>query len=258
MAVKLRLMCLKTFSEVLTNPANKNKFGFYPRVPMKIKEVTPKGLAEKAGLQKGDAIVMVNDKPTIFAHDFATEIRSHKNALVRLTILRTTAENEKDTLIEQIQLDSTSAIGVLLSNEADMLTVSRTKYSFFESLPAGVVKGVDFLSSQIKAFGQMFKGKMKAKDNLGSVVSMAKLFDSGWDWERFWTITAMLSIILAFFNILPIPALDGGYVLFLIWEIITGKKPSDRFMEIVTTVGFFILITLMIFALGLDINRLFK
>jgi regulator of sigma E protease len=248
----------ENFSEVLTNPANKNKFGFYPRVPMKIKEVTPKGLAEKAGLQKGDAIVMVNDKPTIFAHDFATEIRSHKNALVRLTILRTTAENEKDTLIEQIQLDSTSAIGVLLSNDADMLTVSRTKYSFFESLPAGVVKGVDFLSSQIKAFGQMFKGKMKAKDNLGSVVSMAKLFDSGWDWERFWTITAMLSIILAFFNILPIPALDGGYVLFLIWEIITGKKPSDRFMEIVTTVGFFILITLMIFALGLDINRLFK
>jgi regulator of sigma E protease len=246
------------FGEVLTKPENKNKAGYYPRVPMKIKEVTPKGLAEKSGLKDGDAIIMVNDKPTVFAHDFATEIRKHKNALVRLTILRPTPDKNVDTIIEQIQLDSSSTIGVMLTPESELLNVSKTKYSFFEALPAGVVKGVDFLTSQIKAFGQMFKGKMKAKDNLGSVVSMAKLFDSGWNWERFWTITAMLSIILAFFNILPIPALDGGYVLFLFWEIITGKKPSDRFMEIVTTAGFLILIALMIFALGLDINRLFK
>ena len=248
----------ENFVNILTAPENKNKSGFYPRIPMKIKEVTPNGLAQKAGLLKDDAIIMVNDKPTLFAHDFATEIRSHKNDLVRLTIVRSASENDKDTIIEQIQLDSTSTIGVQLASELDMLPISRNKYSFFQSLPAGVAKGVDFLSSQIKAFGQMFKGKMKAKDNLGSVVSMAKLFDSEWNWERFWTITAMLSIILAFFNILPIPALDGGYVLFLLWEIITGKKPTDRFMEIVTTAGFFILITLMIFALGLDINRLFK
>ncbi len=248
----------ENFNTVLANPANKDKLGYYPRVPMKINDVVKKSIADKAGLQKGDAIVMVNDKPTVFAHDFATELRKHKDALVRLTILRPTAENKLDTIIEQIQMDSTAKIGMQLASEAELLTVSKVKYSFFESLPAGVVKGVDFLSSQIKAFGQMFKGKMKAKDNLGSVVSMAKLFDSTWNWERFWTITAMLSIILAFFNILPIPALDGGYVLFLLWEIITGKKPSDRFMEIVTTAGFFLLIALMIFALGLDINRLFK
>ena len=246
------------FNEVLADPKNKSLPGFYPRFPMKVKEVTKNGLAEKSGIKEGDAIVMVNDKPTIFAHDFATEIRKHKNALVRLTILRPVPERAVDTIIEQIQLDSSSAIGILLAPESELLPVSRTKYSFFESLPAGVVKGVDFLGSQIKAFGQMFNGKMKVKDNLGSVFSMAKLFDSGWNWERFWTITAMLSIILAFFNILPIPALDGGYVLFLFWEIITGKKPSDRFMEIVTTAGFLLLITLMIFALGLDINRLFK
>jgi regulator of sigma E protease len=248
----------ENFNTVLANPANKDKLGYYPRVPMKINDVVKKSIADKAGLQKGDAIVMVNDKPTVFAHDFATELRKNKDALVRLTILRPTAENKLDTIIEQIQMDSTAKIGMQLASEAELLTVSKVKYSFFESLPAGVVKGVDFLSSQIKAFGQMFKGKMKAKDNLGSVVSMAKLFDSTWNWERFWTITAMLSIILAFFNILPIPALDGGYVLFLLWEIITGKKPSDRFMEIVTTAGFFLLIALMIFALGLDINRLFK
>ena len=104
----------------------------------------------------------------------------------------------------------------------------------------------------------MFVGKIKATDSLGSVLSIANMFSPDWDWETFWRITAMLSILLGFFNLLPIPALDGGYVMFLIWEVITGRKPNDKFMEYATIVGFFILIILMIFALGLDVSKWFK
>jgi regulator of sigma E protease len=109
----------------------------------------------------------------------------------------------------------------------------------------------------MQAFKMMFRGDISVKDNLGSVISIGKLFDPSWDWRIFWTVTASLSIILAFMNLLPIPALDGGYVLFLIWEVITGRKVSDQFMERAVTVGFFLLIGLMIFALGLDVWRLF-
>lgn len=241
------------FGAILTNPANKDKSVYYPRIPQKINEVSPGSVADKAGIKKDDIITKVNLVSTIYANDFATEIRKHKSELINITIKR-----GNDTIISQVQLDSTSTIGVRMADYSEYIPVSKDKYSLSQALPGGVTKGIGFLNDQIKAFGQMFKGKIKAKDNLGSVVSMAKLFDSSWNWERFWTITAMLSIILAFFNILPIPALDGGYVLFLLWEIITGKKPSDKFMEVVTTGGFIILITLMLFAVGLDINRLFQ
>lgn len=240
------------FALLLTSPVNKDKALFYPRVPQRIDEVSKGSIAEKSGIEKGDIIMSVNGKSTLFSHDFATEIRSHKNEEVSLMVLR-----GRDTLIKAVQLDSTSVIGVGLASIEKFIPQSREKYSLMQALPGGVKEGVGFLTDQVKAFGQMFKGNIKAKDNLGSVFSIAKLFDSSWSWERFWTITAMLSIILGFFNILPIPALDGGYVVFLLWEIITGKKPSDKFMEVVTMAGFIILMTLMVFALGLDINRLF-
>jgi regulator of sigma E protease len=101
----------------------------------------------------------------------------------------------------------------------------------------------------------MFKGNIKAKDSLGSFISIGKLFGPEWEWKRFWRMTAMLSILLGFFNLLPIPALDGGYVMFLLFESITGIKVPDSVMEKATMIGFFILIAFMIYALGLDIVR---
>ncbi len=101
----------------------------------------------------------------------------------------------------------------------------------------------------------MFRGKISAKDNLGSFISIGNLFPSSWDWETFWLMTARLSIILAFMNLLPIPALDGGYVVFLLWEVVTGRRVSDGFLEKAVTVGFFLLMGLMVYAFGLDIWR---
>ena len=159
----------------------------------------------------------------------------------------------QDTLHKDIAVSDNGTIGI----ELEGLPVSYQKYGFFESFPKGASMAVNFLSSQLKAFGQMFSGKIKAKDSLGSVFSIAGMFDTGWDWRIFWNITASLSILLAFFNLLPIPALDGGYVMFLIWEVITGKAPSDKFMEIVNYIGFIILMGLMLFAIGLDVSRWF-
>ena len=106
---------------------------------------------------------------------------------------------------------------------------------------------------QIKAFGQMFAGKISAKDNVGSVFTIANAFGDTWVWERFWNLTAVLSLILAFMNLLPIPALDGGHVMFLLYEVISGRKPNDTVVEYATLAGFILLVILMISVLGLDI-----
>jgi regulator of sigma E protease len=131
----------------------------------------------------------------------------------------------------------------------------RQDYTFLSAFPAGASKGVGILSDQIKAFGQMFKGKIKASESLGGFATMSKMYGYEWIRERFWTMTAVISMILAFMNLLPIPALDGGYVMFLLFEVITGKKPSDKFMGHATTVGFALLMCLMLYANGMDIIR---
>ena len=238
----------------LTTKEYKNKEIYSSRYPQKIESVKEKSLGEKAGLKKGDVVISINNNPNVvFAHEFAQEIRRHKNETVTLSVVRGV-----DTLSLTSKLDSTSTLGVGLAAPDQFLTVSKEKFSLMQALPEGVKEGTGFLSDQISAFGQMFKGKINVTDNLGSIFSVATLFDPSWTWEKFWRITAMLSVILAFFNILPIPALDGGYVLFLLIESITGKKFSDKFMEVVTTAGFLILITLMLLAIGLDINRFFR
>jgi regulator of sigma E protease len=237
----------------LTSRENKNKEIFSFRYPQEIAEVDDKGIGKQIGIKPGDKIIKINGNNDInYAHEFTKEIRSHKNEGVELVALRGT-----DTISFRTKLDSTGRLGVLLNSPDKFIPVSTESFTLGQSIPAGYKWAMTFLSDQIKSFGQMFKGKIKAKDNLGSVFSIATLFDTSWSWEKFWTITGMLSIILAFFNILPIPALDGGYVLFLLIEVITGKKMSDKAMEYVTTAGFLILMTLMIFALGLDFTRMF-
>jgi regulator of sigma E protease len=233
----------------LTKYENKGKSLFHPRIPMNVMEVSPKGPAAESGLEPGMNIIAVNDKKISFQHEFRMTLQENKGKKTDFTIL--TAKG--DTIIKQIAVSDDGKIGIAM----EQLPVSSEKFGLMASVAKGSKMGVNFLGDQLKAFGQMFSGKIKAKDSLGSVFSIASMFDTGWDWRIFWNITASLSILLAFFNLLPIPALDGGYVVFLLWEVITGKVPSDKFMEVVNYIGFFLLIGLMIFALGLDISRLF-
>lgn len=237
------------FVSDVTKYENRGKSLFYPRIKLDIKKVTPDGPAAKAGLIDGMQVIAVNNVPAIYQHEFRKVLQDNKGKTAEFMIV-----SSGDTIQKPIAISEKGTIGV----ELNSLDMSYQKYGFFEAFPKGASMAVNFLSGQLKAFGQIFSGKIKATDSLGSVFSIATMFDSGWDWRVFWNITASLSILLAFFNLLPIPALDGGYVVFLLWEVITGKVPSDKFMEVVNYVGFIILMGLMIFALGLDISRWFS
>lgn len=240
-------------AEKLTKYENKGVGLFEARMPQKVVAVRKDTGAEKAGIMEGDQIIAVNGTKTNFLSEMTRALKGQENKTLEFTILR----NENDTITTKATLDEDGILGIS-SQVQGWFPVNKEKYSLGESIPKGFNKTAGFLTSQLKAFQQMFTGRIKATDSLGSIFSIANMFDANWDWETFWRITAMLSVLLGFFNLLPIPALDGGYVMFLIWEVITGRKPNDKFMEYATMVGFFILIGLMIFALGLDVSKWFR
>ncbi len=241
-------------AEKLTKHENKGLGLFGLRWPQKVSSVDDKKPAGKMDLKEGDQIIGVNDQSTYWIHEFITSMTDKANQNVNFTVLR----NGIDTLQFSTTIGEDGKLGIGNAGAETFFTLQKQKYSIAQSIPKGWSKSIGFLTDQLKAFKQMFSGKIKATDSLGSVLSIANMFDPQWNWETFWRITAMLSILLGFFNLLPIPALDGGYVMFLIWEVITGRKPNDKFMEYATIVGFFILIALMIFALGLDVSKWFK
>jgi len=241
-------------AKVLTKHENKGIGLFALRIPQRVNNVEDKMPSEKMGMKEGDQIIGVNGQSTYWLHEFTIAMADKASQTVKFTVLR----NEKDTLQLAGTIGEDGRLGIGNALADSFFELQKQKYSLGQAIPKGWSKSVSFLTSQIKAFKQMFTGKIKATDSLGSVLSIANMFDPAWDWETFWRITAILSILLGFFNLLPIPALDGGYVMFLIWEVVTGRKPNDKFMEYATIGGFFILIALMIFALGLDVSKWFR
>jgi regulator of sigma E protease len=228
-----------------------------PRIPFYVEDVQPGMPAHKAGVQKGDRIVGIGEYATPYYDEFRAAAQKLKDQDAVLTVLRprdTMATAAVDTQRIDLHVNPEGQIGVMARTQG-FFVEGRERYSFGESMAGGVRMGLDFLDKQLKAFGQMFKGKIDVRDNLGSLISIGKMYGTEWNWERFWGLTASLSILLAFMNLLPIPALDGGYVMFLLWEVVTGRKVSDKVMERTVTVGFFLLLALMIFAFGLDIWR---
>lgn len=210
--------------------------------------------AAKAGLQKGDKIIAVNDQPVLFYADFVKKIRENSNKTVALQLLR-----GKDTLLKQAKVPPYGKIGVAIPAKLrNYFQVKKIDYGFFEAIPAGFKKSGETLSSYWLQLKLIFGGKVNLNESLGSVISIGKMFPEQWDWEAFWQRTAFFSLVLALMNILPIPGLDGGHALFTLTEMISGRKPSDRFMEISQMVGMVLLLSLMAYALGLDFWRLFK
>ncbi|MCB0569565.1 MAG: RIP metalloprotease RseP [Phaeodactylibacter sp.] len=239
------------FVGVLSSHDNKGKSLFGARVPFVAAKLVEDSPAEKAGIQLDDEIIAFNGTPTPFFNDFARLARTQKGQPVTVSVVR----NEKDTL--QLAMTSTEdgTVGIYPYGEAYFFDMKRQEYTLAQALPAGVSKGLGFLNDQFKAFGQMFRGRIKASESLGGFGTIGSMFGTEWLWERFWFMTAILSLILAFMNLLPIPALDGGHVMFLLYEAITGRKPSDKFMEYATMIGFIIVLGLVIYANGLDIFR---
>lgn len=244
-------------------------------VPLQIDSVMKDSPAAKIGLQKGDKILAVNGKKVDSYNELTEELgrmddqlsvaATSKDSLKalagNLTVLRVNAKDgvaENDTLQLAVQFESTEA-GVKLGfyNHPVMQDYKSThiSYGFFESFPAGIKYGWNVLAGYVGDMKYVFS-KEGAK-SLGGFGALGSLFPSMWDWHAFWMMTAFLSIILAFMNILPIPALDGGHVFFLLYEIITGRKPGDKFMERAEYVGFAILLLLLIVANLNDVLRLF-
>lgn len=242
------------FVQILSSYESKDMGLYTVRMPFTIGLVAKKTPAEKAGFKVKDKVIAVNGEPTPYYHLFSQKVLPQKNKKIDITVVR----NQKDTLTLPVTTTDEGKIGVASFEPAYYFKVERKEYSLAQALPMGVEKGIGFLGDQMKAFGQMFRGKIKASESLGGFASIATMFGDVWDWERFWRMTAVLSLILAFMNLLPIPALDGGHVMFLLFEIVSGRKPSDKFMEYATIVGFVIVIGLVLFANGLDIFRIFK
>jgi len=208
--------------------------------------ITP---AKAAGLLKGDSIVGVNGKNLFEFYDIANEFALNKGKTIDISIYR------NDSLItKNITIDSLGKIGVAPKHYLNFLETHKIEYGFFASFPAGWKHGIETLVSYIKQFRLVFT--KEGAQNLGGFVTIGSIFPGEWNWNIFWNMTAFLSVILAFMNILPIPVLDGGHLLFLLYEGITRRKPSDKFMEVSLTIGLYLLLALMIFANGNDILRL--
>ena len=206
--------------------------------------------AIKAGLEKGDRIVSVNNISTPSYDLFKAQLDSCKGSIVPLSYLR---NNEEISC--NIEIDDAGKIGILLTPITDIYETTTLEYSLWNSIPRGIEMGVDKLTSYVSQLGLIFT--KEGAQSIGGFGALGSIFPETWSWENFWTITAFFSVMLAFMNILPIPALDGGHVLFLIYEIIMRRKPSEKFLEYAQVAGMIFLFALMIYANGNDIYRFF-
>ena len=218
------------------------------RFPFVIDSVLAGTPAESAGLMKGDSLVGINDSTMFCFFDFKKVFNENMGKELQIDFIRNGSLSHAF-----VTLDSIGNIGVACKQPTDFFDVVHVDYSFWQSIPTGTKQGFSTLGNYVKQFKIIFT--KEGATQLGSFLTIGSIFPKVWDWYRFWSMTALLGIILAFMNIIPIPGLDGGYILFILVEMITGKKPSDKFLGIANTIGFVFLIALMVYALGLDFRR---
>ena len=232
---------------------------FYPRIPAIVSSFLEKSNAEQAGLKVNDQIIGVNDKEIKYNDEMAKALSGLKDSTANILVKR---GEEELTLKSKVSSDGT--IGyypALLSfnqfEEFGVYKLNSETYNLINCFPAGYNKAVSKLGGYIDQFKLILNPDSGAYKGVGGFGAIGSLFPSKWNWERFWNLTAFLSLMLAFLNILPIPALDGGHVTFLLYEIIAGKPASEKFMEYAQVLGMLILLTLVVYANGNDIIKLF-
>ena len=220
------------------------------RTPVYVAEVPDTTTAYKAGLKPGDHFAKINGQPTDFYDQLTGALNANKGKQVSVEVIR---NNQPVTFSAPVSAEGKLGFLIMADEKSlDSLGVAKTyekKYSFFEAVPAGIRMAGDQLGFYIDQFKKILSPKTGAYKGVGGFKSMASVFPSEqWDWESFWKITAFFSIILAFMNLLPIPALDGGHVVFTLYEMITGRKPSTKFLEYAQIVGMVLLLGLMLYA----------
>ena len=232
----------------------KNPLIFIPRIPFIVDEVRPNEPAQAAGFLKGDKLLAVNNTPKQFFDEFRQAMQENKSKTVTVTV-----ERGGQPVNLEVNVPESGIIGVVpVTDLTKFFEINRKDYTLLQSIPAGIARGTATIKSYLKQLKLIFKPETKAYESLGGFISIGKIFPGTWDWQAFWNLTAFLSIILAIMNILPIPALDGGHVLFLLYEMVSGRKPSDKFLEYAQIIGITLLLLLIVYANANDIVKLFR
>lgn len=227
-----------------------NEFVTERVLAMSIAQVVEGSAADKAGLVAGDSIVRVGSESIRFWDELRGEFAAHAGQDVSIGVIRDGQEIELTAAMPE-----DGALGFYIQPDRS-IPYETIHYGFLESLPIGASKAWSAVADNAKGLGKIFKGEVRADKALSGPIGIAQLFGNEVNWLRFWTLVGLLSMVLALMNLLPIPALDGGHVVFLLVEIIQGKPLSDKFLEGAQMVGFFILVALMIFVFGNDILKL--
>lgn len=230
------------------------------RQPFVIGEVTSDSTNASAGLEAGDQLISINGQPSYYVDQAKELLDQNKGGQITALVEDQNGARRNVTL----SVNDEGKIGIAFKlltmdeyQERGIFEVETKKYSLVESIPVGIDKGVSTLSGYVKQVKKIVNPETGAYKGVGGFAAIGGLFPDTWNWEAFWGTTALISIILAFMNILPIPALDGGHVMFLLYEMVSGRKPSDKFLEYAQLVGFVLLLGLLVFANGNDIYKLF-
>ena len=235
-------------------PAMLNTPGMFDLAfPFVVKEVQEDSPNAGAGLLPDDAVTAIDGQPMFIVQQIQRELRRHRGEEITAQIQRA------DTQLElPLQVDTSGRVGVLLDADPNrFFHVTTREYGLLSAIPAGAARTWSTIKGYVQELGLIFSPKTQAYKSVGSFIAIGRIFPDTWDWYRFWTLCALLSIMLGVMNLLPIPALDGGHILFLIFEMITGRKPSDKFMVVAQWIGMALLIMLMVLAFGNDIRSLF-
>ncbi len=225
------------------------------RTPFEVGKVLEGSAADSAGLKTGDKIVSIAGQPIHFYDEFKEAIQDSKNKVVPLEVTRSSKQVENELSTPEKLTVHVPEEGIIGFSAKPLWKVDTTEYNLAESIPLGAEEAFNVVWINIQAFGKIFSGEVSASKSISGPIGIAQIFGGTWDWQRFWRIVGLLSMVLAFMNFLPIPALDGGHVAFLTYEMVSGRKPSDKFLEGAQKVGMVILLTLMTFAI---FNDLFK
>jgi len=228
-----------------------------PRMPVRISEFAESSNAQTAGIEKGDWIKSVNGQDVLFFDQFQIfrdSVDAHKGEQVLVVVKRGEQELDYQVMVAEDGLIGIS-VGADLSMDFEMKSY---EYTIIQAVPRGIEKAIDQIDNYLKQLKLLVNPEMKAYKSVGGFIKIGSIFPDTWDWLKFWNLTAFLSIMLAVLNILPIPALDGGHVMFLMYEIIARRAPSEKFMEYAQYVGMILLLALLVFANGNDIWNLFK
>lgn len=226
---------------------------FMLAAPVAIAEVPDTSINFSAGLIQGDRFVKVADKEIISFQALQSALAAHKNQVVPIEFKR-----GEESVTYPLQVDGDGKIEVVLQTDISDFDITKKEYSALNAIPAGIKKTFSTIGDYIKELGLIFSPKTEAYKSVGSFIAIGSIFPTAWNWEAFWNIVALLSVMLAVINLLPIPALDGGHIIFTLYEMITGRKPSDKFMEYAQMVGMIFLLLIMFLAFGNDILRLFR